>query len=100
VKGSGGSANASEYRTKGKSEPFHGFGAHKLTTGLGRMGREETERTAAEDAEKREQGEGVNREKKKAGLVNARRRNAGCAQLGRSVLRPYKGKPATRISRS
>jgi hypothetical protein len=51
------------------------------------MGSEETEHTGAE---KREHG-GIDPEKKKAGLVNARRRNAGGAQLGRSVLRPYNG---------
>jgi hypothetical protein len=46
--------------------------------------------TERRGAKKREHG-GIYPEKKKAGLVNARRRNAAGAQLGRSVLRPYNG---------
>jgi hypothetical protein len=65
-------------------------------------GWEERKRNAeAPRALRREAEEkGIYREKKKAGLVNARRRNAAGAELGRSVLRPYNGKPATRIFRS
>jgi hypothetical protein len=48
VKEQRGPANASEYTTKLKNETFHSFGDHKFTTGLGWMGREETERRIAE----------------------------------------------------
>jgi hypothetical protein len=83
---------------KGRTRRFIGFGDHESTIDLDWMG-EEMERRATEGAEKRVGGRDY-REKKKAGLVNARLRNAGGTELGRSALRPYYGKPATRIFRS
>jgi hypothetical protein len=52
VKEQRGPANASEYTTKSKNETFHSFGDRRFTTGMGWMGREETERRIAEGAEK------------------------------------------------